>query len=61
MAAIKAVIYVFENDYHLGTEHRSPIYYVFSQYIFRDSICLHFKFGKGQTEVIFKVKLSLKI
>ena len=63
MSAIKAIIYVLKkNHYHLRAKHRSQIIIIcLFKLFFRDSICLHFKFGKGQTEVISQVKLSLKI
>ena len=48
MAAIKAVIYLLKKHYHLRTEYRS--------HTFRESICLHFKFGKGQTEIFNRQK-----
>ena len=63
LAAIKAIIYVLKkNHHHLRTKHRSQIIIIcLFTLVFRDSICLHFKFGRGQTEVISQVKLRLKI
>ena len=58
MAAIKAVMYVFK-FFFIILELNIVVTYNMSFH--RNSICLHFKFGKGQTEVISHVRLSLKI
>ena len=62
MAANKPVICVFFliNRYNLGTKQRTATYNMsFRTNFFKDFICLHLKFLKGQTEVIFKVKVKL--
>ena len=62
MAAIKPVICVFFliNRYNLTTKQRTATYNMSSRTNFlKDFICSHIKNLKGQTEVIFKVKVKL--
>ena len=64
IAAIKPVIYVYFliNQYHLRTVHRRATYNMsFRSNFSRVFICSQLKFIRGETEVIFKVKVNLDL
>ena len=59
---IKTVIYIFFLiAIILELSIVEPHIILFLTIFLRDSICSHLKFMKGQTEVIFKVKVKLSL